>query len=131
MLIGSRAGSEQGKGRRPGDEAWGVYIGGRSLLAITIIGILIGAAVAGRAEPRESGRRTQCSNNLKQLTSAAMQHETVHRSYPTGGWGGMTISLDQRLEQELVGRSELRHGTKPAGRLDLQHSAFHRATGRA
>lgn len=57
------------------------------LVVITIIGILIGLLLPAVQSARESGRRSQCMNNLKQLTSAAMQHETAHQAYPTGGWG--------------------------------------------
>ena len=62
-----------------------------ALRSLPLAGILIGLLLPAVQSARESGRRTQCSNNLKQLTSAAMQHETAHQSYPTGGWGGMTI----------------------------------------
>jgi prepilin-type N-terminal cleavage/methylation domain-containing protein len=58
------------------------------LVVITIIGILIGLLLPAVQSARESGRRTQCANNLRQLTSAAKQHETAHGYYPTGGWTG-------------------------------------------
>ena len=56
------------------------------LVVITIIGILIGLLLPAVQSARESGRRAQCNNNLKQLTLAAIQHESVHTYYPTGGW---------------------------------------------
>ncbi len=56
------------------------------LVVITIIGILIGLLLPAVQSARESGRRTQCANNLKQLTLGARQHETAHTYFPTGGW---------------------------------------------
>lgn len=56
------------------------------LVVITIIGILIGLLLPAVQNARERGRRTQCANNLKQLTIAAIEHETTHQYYPSGGW---------------------------------------------
>jgi prepilin-type N-terminal cleavage/methylation domain-containing protein len=56
------------------------------LVVITIIGILIGLLLPAVQSARESGRRTQCANNLRQLTIACIQHESAHAYYPTGGW---------------------------------------------
>jgi prepilin-type N-terminal cleavage/methylation domain-containing protein len=56
------------------------------LVVITIIGILIGLLLPAVQSARESGRRAQCANNLKQLTMGAKQHETSHGYLPTGGW---------------------------------------------
>jgi len=58
------------------------------LVVITIIGILVGLLLPAIQSARESGRRTQCANNLRQLTQACIQHESAHQYYPTGGWSG-------------------------------------------
>ena len=36
---------------------------------------------------RESGRRTQCTNNLKQIVTAMVNYESANRSFPPGRMG--------------------------------------------
>lgn len=58
------------------------------LVVISIIGLLVALALPAIQAARESGRRTQCVNNLKQQALGMLLHEAAHKRLPTGGWGG-------------------------------------------
>jgi prepilin-type N-terminal cleavage/methylation domain-containing protein/prepilin-type processing-associated H-X9-DG protein len=57
------------------------------LVVITIIGALMAMLLPAVQSARETGRRSQCQNNLKQIGLAIQNFEASRRALPTGGEG--------------------------------------------
>ncbi|MGC1273501.1 MAG: DUF1559 domain-containing protein, partial [Planctomycetaceae bacterium] len=57
------------------------------LVVIGVVAILLSLLLPAVQSARESARRTQCRNNLRQLALAAANHEAQFGRLPGNGWG--------------------------------------------
>lgn len=74
------------------------------LVVVAIISTLAGMLLPAVQAARESGRRTSCANNVRQLAVACQQHVESQGHFPTGGWG-----------QEWAGDPDAGFGSKQPG----------------
>jgi len=68
------------------------------LMVIVIIGLLLALLLPALGAVRETARRTQCQQRLRQLASAVQQFESKQTHYP--GWRYSFTIKDQTLPQE-------------------------------
>ena len=54
------------------------------LVVIAIIGILMSLVMPSVQSSRETGRRTQCGSNIKQLTLGLLSYQTQKNRLPAG-----------------------------------------------
>jgi prepilin-type N-terminal cleavage/methylation domain-containing protein/prepilin-type processing-associated H-X9-DG protein len=66
------------------------------LAVIAVIGTLMALLLPAVQAARESGRRNQCRNHLKQLGLAVESHCGALRRYPSNGWGHTWVGEPDR-----------------------------------
>lgn len=66
------------------------------LVSISIIGMLMALLLPGVQASRETGRRTECLNRVRQIATAMLLHEAAQGRLPTGGWGGEWVADPNR-----------------------------------
>ncbi|MGD9633744.1 MAG: DUF1559 domain-containing protein [Pirellulales bacterium] len=61
------------------------------LVVIAIIGLLVALLLPAIQASRESARKTQCKNNLRQMAGGFLNHESAQTFFPSSGWGNKWI----------------------------------------
>jgi prepilin-type N-terminal cleavage/methylation domain-containing protein/prepilin-type processing-associated H-X9-DG protein len=75
------------------------------LVVIAIIGVLVALLLPAVQSAREAARRSQCSNNLKQLSLAVLNYEDTFKTLPGGVgrfgccWGTWMVRVLPYMEQ--------------------------------
>src|SRR5262245_61255973 len=62
------------------------------LVVIAIIGILVALLLPASQATREAARRSQCTNNLRQLAIAALNYESSRKEFPKGRRNGKDLN---------------------------------------
>lgn len=76
------------------------------LVVIAIIGVLVALLLPAVQAARESARRSQCTNNLKQLGLGMQNHHDTHKELPPGGtvlYGTWMPKILPFIEQQQLG----------------------------
>ncbi|MCA9247984.1 MAG: DUF1559 domain-containing protein [Planctomycetales bacterium] len=99
------------------------------LVVIAIIGILVALLLPAVQAAREAARRTQCTNNLKQLTLAAHNYHSSYGKFPVGGRTDNQLSwlvaiLPYIEQQALYDQFDFRFGAYSDCTRKLEVSLF-------
>jgi prepilin-type N-terminal cleavage/methylation domain-containing protein len=73
------------------------------LVVIAIIGTLVGLLLPAVQTARESGRRSSCSNNVKQLALAIHSYHAAHDRFPPGATTDRTLTSSNCFTTRIDG----------------------------
>jgi prepilin-type processing-associated H-X9-DG protein len=78
----------------------GSYVCGTTLIellvSVAIISTLAALLLPALQTARESARRLQCANNLKNIGVGLLLYHNAHREFPGGGWGHFWVGVPER-----------------------------------
>ena len=97
------------------------------LMVIFMIGLLVGLLVPAIQAARESGRRTVCTNNLRQIGFALQTYQNSKLVFPPGvsttpAWQSWCARLLPYLDYEVIRRNPFVHSTVVVRRAVLDRS---------
>lgn len=97
------------------------------LVVITVIGILLGLLLPAVQAARESARRAQCANHLKQIGLAMHNHHDAKKAFPPGNQASVTGVCPGSTSQGSGAPSDDRANWAIFILPFIEHEALHKA----
>ncbi len=98
------------------------------LVVIAIIGTLVGLLLPAIQAAREAARRSQCTNNLKQLALAIQGYHDARNTFPSGGTGDLS-GVDRYGHSWIADVLPFFEYADLYARIDFKTASYSRSTG--